>query len=118
MPAMAHKEIASLLARLERWAVEMSRSAQSLAAQAGNDSYLIEASNGSNEVAHNLAKAATAIRRLIAERDRLREQIVLAANRLDVCVVNAIADGQHKLSVTYKDWAAEARAALGEGGGE
>lgn len=44
--------------------------------------------------------------------DALVDALTLAANRLDMCVVDAIADGEHKRSCTYKDWAEEARKAL------
>lgn len=45
------------------------------------------------------------------EVERLRAQLTLAANRLDVCVVDAIADGEHRRSINYKDWAEETRRA-------
>jgi hypothetical protein len=59
--------------------------------------------------AHDMAALIAA---QAAEIERLRGAVTLAANRLDVAVVNAIADGQHGMSDISREWAMEARAAL------
>ena len=50
-----------------------------------------------------------------AEIARLRSALNLAANRLGMCCINAIASGQERYRCEYGEWSDEARQALTDG---